>query len=226
MKAIGRQEFISDYRGGYDVLVREEFVSARGRVQTFVERQFKYFLTSEHVEWATMAHVSLTNEIGVMQPQPFTDWVWEGVLAPGAKQHGLQWWWKRRQLRRFLGAGGILIVVGATRTGKTYLMERVTPGKIIPFRFGGDVPIPGLIEDKDMQLGVSTVDEAGHRSKSDVLKVVNRKAADGDGVALIFGSRKSFIRSGIGPYIANKRVHILEFVKKDELPLLLVKRWV
>lgn len=75
MKAIGRQEFISDFRSGYDVLVREDFVSARGGGQTVVRRQFKYFLTSEHVEWATMAHVSLTNEIGVMQPHPFTDWI-------------------------------------------------------------------------------------------------------------------------------------------------------
>lgn len=222
MKAIGRQDFISDYRGGYDVLVREEFVSARGRVQTFVARQFKYFLTSEHIEWATMAHVSLTNEIGVMQPHPFTDWVWEGVLAPGAKKHGLLWWWKRRQLRRFLGAGGILIVVGSPGTGKSYLMERVTPGKIVPFRYGEDP----CIEDKDMPLGAFTVDEAGHRNKSDLLRIVNRNTAAGNGIALVYGNRKAFIKSNIGPYLANKRVLILEFVKKDELPLLLVKRWV
>ena len=226
MKAIGRQEFISDYRGGYDVRVHEEFVSGRGRMHTFVARQFKYFLTAEHVDWAAMAHVSLTNEAGVMQPHPFTDWVWEGVMAPGAKQHGLLWRWKRYRLRRFLASGGILVVVGATRTGKTYLMEQVTPGKVIPFRFGVGVPCPGRIGVEDMPPGAFTVDEVGHRDRSDVLKAVNRNAANGDGVALIFGSRESFIRSNIGPYMANKKVHILELVRKDELPLLLVKRWV
>lgn len=72
-------------------------------------------------EKCRFARVAAQNSDG--KNVPYGNWVRRCVKAPGHRLDDNGWMLERHRVRRHMEGGGIVVVVGETRTGKTCLLE-------------------------------------------------------------------------------------------------------
>lgn len=180
----------------------------------YKERRYRSFVTLEHEQIAESVAVQTFAE-GHPRVKPFENWTWEGVNAPGAAQNGLSWWWRRAKLRSFMECGGILILVGAARTGKSVLMDRLTPNRTIQ-NYMPDFKRNASISSDDVPSGLFTIDETTAHNRDDVLRTIDSATCNGQGFCLIFQSAKQFRDYELSAYLANQKVYILELLRKNQ----------
>lgn len=145
------------------------------------------------------------------EPVPFSHWRWDSVTAPGHSQDSPEWLELHEELRGYMGSGGILIIVGPPRAGKTCLLERLTPLRIIDnFRpsLGHKAPVPP----EDVPPGLFAIDETGAHDRRDVVRVIADMRAASRGFAMVFQRPESFRDHEIGAYLAMQSVLFMELV--------------
>lgn len=176
-------------------------------------RRFHEYISNEQELLAERVRMQLTNETGRRWPAPFSRWTWESAAKPGHLQTGIKWMWMRCKLRLYLKSGGILILVGGARSGKTLLMERVTPNCVIE-NVKPDLQPDARIPIDTLPSKPFTIDETPMHSRVDVLRALDKARTERQGVALIFQSAESFKQYDIAQYMADIKVHVLE-LKRD-----------
>lgn len=145
----------------------------------------------------------------------FSGWSWQQIPAPGAKHGGIRWAWRRAKFKRFMQEGGVLVVIGRCRSGKTTMLEKIMPGRVIEnFRhqlFHGGAGEPARIRLDDIPTGIFAIDEAANHNRGDILRAVDKAVVGGRGLALVFQQAKAFRTMEIAHYLARQKVLFLEF---------------
>lgn len=152
----------------------------------------------------------------VPRPMPvsFSRWQWESLPSPGGEQGGLIWAWRRMKLKWFIRSGGVLVVVGQARSGKTLLLEKMMPGSIIEnVRDNGRVVLDARINVEDVPSGIFAIDEVSYHNRADVLRILDETAESNRGLALVFQWPNMFQKYEIAAYLAKRKVLFLEFVR-------------
>ncbi|WP_286866008.1 hypothetical protein [Sphingobium sp.] len=164
-----------------------------------------------YVSNLTVAHVYDAWKESGTEPVPFSYWRWHSVAAPGHKQDSRDWLELHRSLRDFMERGGILVLIGPTRSGKTCFLERMAPLRIIDNSRSGsrrDAPIPP----GDVPPGLFAIDETHAHDRRDVARVAADMRAENRGFAIVFQRPESFRDYEIGAHLALQGVQFLELV--------------
>ncbi|MGC4251389.1 MAG: hypothetical protein QM605_07975 [Sphingobium sp.] len=141
---------------------------------------------------------------GEPAPPLFERWQWLTWPAPRHRQDGIRWKWRHHRLRRHMRAGGVLIVVGPTRSGKTCLIERLGLRKI---------ENPLSVCQSDLTVGhedappeLFAIDETIRHLRDDVMVADSKQR----GFALVFQSSESFRDYEIAAFLAWRNVLFVE----------------
>jgi hypothetical protein len=145
-----------------------------------------------------------------------SQWKWFQLAPPAHKQNGFRWALRRFFLRRFIKSGGILIVVGKTRSGKTLLLEKLMPGNIIENVRPNGFKKNARINASDIPSGIFAIDETPYHDRDDVLRVLEDTALTGRGLALVFQWHDLFRKYDLASCLAKRKVLFLEF--ENEYP--------
>lgn len=144
------------------------------------------------------------------EPAPFSLWKWRSLAAPGYKQDSFGWLVLRYTLQRVMNAGGVVVLVGAPRSGKTCLLNRL-PLQII------NAPWPKSPEAATAQdslpEGIFALDETDRHARTFVLRAMDKARKNGRGCALVFLTPERFKGFGIGAYLADQKVLFLELLE-------------
>lgn len=144
-------------------------------------------------------------------PVPFSHWRWHSVTAPGHRQDSSDWFELHGRLREHMAGGGVLVVVGRPRAGKTCLLERLKPLRIIDnARPGSERDAPIASEDVPPEL--FAIDETAAHDRHDVARVIAETTRVNRGFAMVFQRPESFRDGGIGAQLAMRPVLFLELV--------------
>lgn len=142
----------------------------------------------------------------------FSKWKWSQMAAPAHNQNGFRWALRRFLLRRFIKSGGVLIIIGKARSGKTLLLERLMPGSIIEnVRCNGFQRNARIIA-SDIPDGIFAIDETSYHHRDDVIDVLNETATAGRGLALVFQWHDIFRKYNLAGALAARKVLFLEFL--------------
>lgn len=145
------------------------------------------------------------------KPVPFSHWRWHSVAALGHQQDSRDWLELHGSLRDFMERGGILVLIGPTRAGKTCFLERMAPLRIIDNSRSGsrrDAPVPP----EDVPPGLFAIDETPAHNRRDVARVAADMRAENRGFAIVFQSPEGFRDYEIGVHLALQGVQFLELV--------------
>ena len=144
-------------------------------------------------------------------PVPFSHWWWHRVRAPGHRQGCPDWLELHGQLRKYMDRGGILVIIGPSRAGKTCLLERLTPLRIIDNSRSGSArtaPVPP----EDVPSGLFAIDETHAHDQRDIVRVITDMGTENRGFALVFQRPESFRDCVIGAPLALHSLLFLELV--------------
>ncbi|MCG2841258.1 hypothetical protein L6Q21_09725 [Sandaracinobacter sp. RS1-74] len=148
-------------------------------------------------------------EIGGRALDHYAGWAWWSVPAPGHKQSGLRWMIRRYRLRRWMKAGGILVIVGAPRSGKTCLLERLGLRIVNNAR-------PPVLRDSPFthadlpSSGLFAIDDTYDHNGVDIVRVLGDPALQSRGFALVFQTAEAFRGFDIWDFFASRKLLILE----------------
>lgn len=150
---------------------------------------------------------------------PYGNWMRRCVDAPGHRLDDHGWPLERHRLRRHMEGGGVAVIVGETRAGKSCLLESL-PLKIIDnskvledgrISYRRHAPL-GL--DDIPSAGLFAIDETASHDPVDVLRVLDDPAIRRRGFALVFQAPESFRNYDIWPFLAGRDVLILEMTRR------------
>lgn len=141
----------------------------------------------------------------------YKQWKWSQMVAPAHKQEGLRWALRRFKLRRFINSGGVLVIIGRARSGKTFLLERLMPSCIIENVRKNGFQINAHIELSEIPSGIFAIDETQYHAHDDVMRVLDHTLITGQGLALVFQIPEMFRNYEIANSLANRKVLFLEF---------------
>lgn len=151
-----------------------------------------------------------------MPPISFSGWRFKHIPAPLGKHRGIRSAWRLARLKKFMQDGGILVLVGHCRTGKTTMLEKMMPshGQIIEnfkrqlSRDGSDEPARISID--EVPAGIFAIDEAWNHNRDDILRALDVAVERKTGLALVFQQAELFRASELAPYLAKQKVLFLE----------------
>jgi hypothetical protein len=139
---------------------------------------------------------------------PFSRWKFYSVIAPRSKPYGFRWWLLKRHLRRVMNRGGVVVIVGETRSGKTCLLESLKLQKIIQLvTIHSSIPVRIPMEEVPAK-GLFAIDETHYHHVEDVTLILSDKNR---GCAVTFQAERLFCESGLGVVLADRSVTFLEF---------------
>lgn len=148
-------------------------------------------------------------EISGGKQAPYSRWARWSVAAPGYNQRGLRWMLRRYRLRRWMKAGGILVIVGPPRAGKTCLLERLSLPIVNNSRPPDWAGAPIALEDLPPS-GPFAIDETAAHDCIATSLVICTSAFRSRGFGLVFQSAESFQRFDIWDHFSDRKVLILE----------------
>ncbi|BAI96676.1 hypothetical protein Sj15T_09790 [Sphingobium sp. TA15] len=150
------------------------------------------------------------------KPLPFSRWEWRSVAAPAHKQGGLGWRLRRYRLRQHMKRGGILIIIGPTRSGKTCLLQALTSLHIIKHFWSNMMRNVAVLPEMVPPSGLFAIDETHMHARKDIMRINEQTAKERRGFAMVFQSAESFRSFEISQYLANRKVLILQFLPKQK----------
>jgi hypothetical protein len=141
-------------------------------------------------------------------PVPFSHWRWHSVAAPGCRQGSREWQDIHRQLRGYMDDGGVLVITGSARTGKTSLLEQLTPDSIIDNSRSGLEP-GASVPSEQVPSGLFSIDETQAHDRRDIVRMIAEMMTAKRGFALVFQRPETFRDYQIGEYLAAHPVQFL-----------------
>lgn len=147
------------------------------------------------------------------EPVPFSHWRWLSAVVPGHSQNSPDWIELDRQLRDNMKRGGILVIIGRSRAGKTRLLKRLDLLRIIDNSrpgLGRKAPVPP----DHVPSGLFAIDETRAHDRNDVVRVINDMRTENRGFAMVFQRPESFRDYEIGADLANQGVLFIELRDK------------
>lgn len=168
--------------------------------------RFRSYVSNETVARVYEAWRQMKSE-----PVPFSLWRWHKVAASVGGEDSRDWKTLYGQLRGHMDGGGILVVIGPSRTGKTRLLERLMLHRIIDNSRSGlerDAPVSS----GDVPSGLFAIDETQAHDRRDMVRVVSDMTGGNRGFAMVFQRPESFRDYGIGAHLAMQSVQFLELV--------------
>lgn len=145
---------------------------------------------------------------------PYGNWMHRRLDAPGHRLDENGWALERHRLRRHMEGGGIAVIVGPTRAGKSCLLESL-PLKIIDNSRSGCVRDAPLALDDVPPAGLFAIDETAKHDPVHVLRVLDDPAMRSRGFALVFQSPESFQNFDIWPFFAERSVWMVQLCEQQ-----------
>jgi ABC-type polar amino acid transport system ATPase subunit len=104
--------------------------------------------------------------------------------------------------------GGVLVITGSARTGKTSLLEQLTPDSIIDNSRSGLEP-GASVPSEQVPSGLFSIDETQAHDRRDIVRMIAEMMTAKRGFALVFQRPETFRDYQIGEYLAAHPVQFL-----------------
>ena len=169
--------------------------------------RFESYLGREAAWWVETATENSS------EAPPYSAWSWDSAIVPRHKIGGFRWILRRRRLRRWMASGGVLVLVGPPRAGKTRMLEFLGLAIIDNYRAGSGRNAPLAREDLPVS-GLFAIDETDAHDRIDVSLALDHPDVRNRGFALTFLDADNFRNFEIWPFFEARKVLILELSRQ------------